>query len=141
MRYQLNKRFIFFQVPPYRKQRFRSLTVIGLLCLSLVFCYYIVDFRIRPTLRHLAGAKAKVIATQAINEAIRSNISPDIKYQNLINIQLNSEGKVALIQPNTGEINRISSEATLAVQKRLQDLPKLTIKIPMGQVVGSKFEV
>jgi sporulation protein YunB len=111
----------------------------GILCLLLVLCFYIVDFRIRPTLRNLAEAKARVTATQAINEAIRSNICPDIQYQNLIKIQLNSEGKVALIQPNTGEINRIASEATLAVQKRLQDLPKVVIKIPIGQVMGSKI--
>jgi sporulation protein YunB len=139
MLYHLNKRFIFFQVPPYRKRWLQSMTVMGILCLVLVFCFYIVDFRIRPTLRALAEAKARVIATQAINEAIKSNICPDIQYQNLIKIQLNNEGKVSLIQPNTGEINRISSEATLAVQKRLQDLPKAIIKIPIGQVMGSKI--
>ncbi|HBE78545.1 MAG TPA: sporulation protein YunB [Firmicutes bacterium] len=139
MRYNLNKRFIFFQVPPYRKRRFRSLTFLGVLVLSLVVCFYIVDFRVRPTLRNLAEAKARVIATQAINEAVRSNISPDIQYQNLIKVQLNSEGKVALIQPNTGEINRIASEATLAVQRRLRDLPRILIRIPFGQIAGSKI--
>ena len=115
------------------------MSVLGILCLFAVFCFYFVDFRIRPTLRNLAEAKARVIATQAINEAIKSNISPDIQYQNLMKIQLNNEGKVTLIQPNTGEINRIASEATLAVQKRLQDLPKVSIKIPVGQVMGSKI--
>jgi sporulation protein YunB len=139
MRYQLNKRFIFFQVPPYRKRLLQSITLLGILCLFLVLCFYIIDFRIRPTLRNLAEAKARVIATQAINEAIRSNICPDIQYQNLIKIQLNNEGKVALIQPNTGEINRIASEATLAVQKKLQDLPRVVIQIPIGQVMGSKI--
>jgi sporulation protein YunB len=139
MRYNLNKRLIFFKIPPYRRRRFNSITFLGIFCLFLVLCFYIIDFRIRPTLLNLAEVKARVIATQAINEAIRSNICPDITYQNLIKVQSNSEGRLVMIQPNTGEINRISSEATLAVQKRLQDLPKITINVPVGQVMGSKI--
>jgi sporulation protein YunB len=139
MNYRLNKRLTFIKIPPYRKRKFRSLTFFGVFCLLLVFGFYFVDFRIRPTLRFLAEAKAKLIATQAINEAIRSNICPDIQYENLIHIQLTTAGKVAFIQPNTGEINRISSEATLAVQKRLGSLPKFSVKIPLSQVMGSKI--
>ena len=139
MRFQLNKRFVFLKIPPYQRRRFNSFTCLGIFLLVLVLCFYIVDFRIRPTLHHLAETEARVIATRAINEAIRSNICPDVSYQNLIKIQLSPEGRVTMIQPNTGEINRISSEATLAVQKRLQDLPKMTVKIPVGQVIGSKI--
>lgn len=139
MRYNLRKRFIFFQVPPYKKRWLNSITVAGIFCLILVIGFYVIDFRIRPTLINLAEARARLIATRAINEAVQSNISPDIQYQNLIHIQLNQEGKVALIQPNTGEINRISSEATLAVQKRLQKLSQEIVYIPMGQVFGSKI--
>jgi sporulation protein YunB len=97
------------------------------------------DFRIRPTLIQLARVTAQKIAIRAINESIQSNISPDIQYQNLMNIQLNTEGRVSFIQPNTGAINRISSEATLAVQKKLQDLPKVTVKIPLWQIFGSRI--
>jgi sporulation protein YunB len=98
-----------------------------------------VDYRIRPTLTNLAEAKAKQIATRAINEAIRSNISPNIRYQSLITLNFDKEGKVAFMQPNTSEINRISSEATLAVQNRLKDLPRQTIKIPVGQILGLRI--
>ena len=139
MRFPLNKRFVFLKIPPYRRRRFNTFTFLGVFLLLVVLCYYIVDFRIRPTLHHLAETEAQVIATRAINEAIRSNICPDISYENLIKTQLGTDGKVTMIQPNTGEINRISSEATLAVQKRLQGLPKLTVKIPVSQVIGSKI--
>jgi sporulation protein YunB len=139
MRFHLNKRFIFLKIPPYQRRRFNSITFLGIFFLMLVLSFYIIDFRIRPTLQRLAETEARVIATRAINEAIRSNICPDVSYQNLIKTQLSPEGRVTMIQPNTGEINRISSEAILAVQKRLQDLPKLTIKIPVGQVIGSKI--
>lgn len=139
MRFPLSKRFVFFKIPPYRRRRFNSFTFLGVFFLLMVLCFYIVDFRIRPTLHRLAETEAQVIATRAINEAIRSNICPNIEYENLIKTQLSPDGRVTMIQPNTGEINRISSEATLSVQKRLQDLPQLIIKIPVGQVIGSKI--
>ena len=139
MNFHLKKRIITFRVPPYHNNFFRSLKFLGIFCLVMVGVFYIVDFRIRPTLLQLAMTQAKVIATRAINEAIRADITPDIQYQNLIKLQLNTEGQVTLIQPNTGEINRISSEATLAVQKRLENLPNEVIRIPFGQIAGSKI--
>lgn len=139
MRFNLKKRIVFLHVPPYKKRVLKSLAVLGIFILITLISFYVIDYRIRPTLVHLAGAKARQIATQAINEAIRSNISPDIQYQNLIKVQLNHDGKIALIQPNTGAINRISSEATLAVQGRLKDLPKTVIKVPVGQILGSRI--
>jgi sporulation protein YunB len=139
VRFNLKKRIINIQVPPYRKRLVSSLIALGIFLWLAVIIFYIVDFRIRPTLLQLALVKAQQIATQSINQAIRSDISPDIQYQNLINIIFNRDGKIAMIQPNTGEINRIAAEATLAVQKKLQNLPKENIKIPFGQIIGSKI--
>lgn len=139
MNFHLKKRMITFRVPPYQRNCFRSLKFLGIFCLVMVGVFYIVDFRIRPTLLQLAATQAKVVANRAINEAIRADITPDIHYQNLIKLQLNTEGQVTLIQPDTGEINRISTEATLAVQKRLQNLPSEVIRIPLGQIAGSRI--
>lgn len=139
MRFSLKKRMINLQVPPYKRRMMTSLITIGIFAIFMVIIFYIIDFRIRPTLIQLSLVKAKQIAAQSINQAIQSNISHDIQYQNLIKIVFNPDGKIALIQPNTGEINRIASEATLAVQKTLQNLPKEKIYIPLGQIMGSKI--
>jgi sporulation protein YunB len=139
LRFTMKKRIMNIQVPPYRKRLASSLITLGVFFIIAVIMFYIVDFRIRPTLMNLALVKAKQIAAQSINQAVRSDISPNIQYQNLINIVFNRDGKIAMIQPNTGEINRIASEATLAVQKKLQNLPKENLKIPFGQIAGSKI--
>lgn len=139
MKFSLRRRIIHWQVPPYKRRLINSLITLGIFCLLMVIVFYIVDYRIRPALTNLALVRAKQIATQSINQAVRSDISPDIQYQNLIKISFNQEGKISLIQPNTGEINRIASEATLAVQKKLQSLPKEDIEIPVGQIIGSRI--
>lgn len=130
---------IHWKVPPYKRRFVSSIITIGIFGLLMVLIFYFVDFRVRPTLIQLALVKARQIASQSINEAVRSDISPNIQYQNLIKIVFNPEGKIILIQPNTGEINRISSETTLAVQKKLQKIPKTELKIPVGQIMGSRI--
>jgi sporulation protein YunB len=139
MRFHLQKRSIHWKVPPYKRRFLTSLITIGIIGLLMVMGFYLVDFRIRPTLIQLAQVKARHIAGQIINEAIRFDISSDIQYQNLIKLTFNADGKIILIQPNTGEVNRIASEATLAVQRRLQKLPKNEILIPTGQIIGSRI--
>lgn len=139
MRFNLKKRYLPIQVPPYRRRIVTTIYILLIIFILFFLSFYLVDFRIRPTLINLAEAKAKQMATRAINEAVRSNISPNIRYQSLINLNFDKEGKVAFMQPNTSEINRISSEATLAVQNRLKDLPRQTIKVPVGQIIGLKM--
>jgi sporulation protein YunB len=139
MKFNLRKRMIGWKVPPYKRRFVSSLITVGIFGILVVMIFYIVDFRIRPTLIQLAQVEARQIAAQTINEAIHADISPNIQYQNLIRITFNSAGKIILIQPNTGEINRIASEATLAVQRKLQKLPKTELRIPAGQVMGSRI--
>ncbi len=139
MRFNLRKRYLPLQVPPYKRRVLATVTALVVFALIFLGSFYIVDFRIRPTLSQLAEAKARQIATRAINEAVRSHISPNIRYQNLIILNFDKEGKVSFMQPNTSEINRISAEAALAVQNRVKDLPQQVIKIPMGQILGLKM--
>jgi sporulation protein YunB len=139
MRFSLKPRVVMLRIPPYKRYLLDFLVGLGLLLLGLVAIFYLIDYKIRPTLIQLVKVKAVEIATHAINESIRANIVPDLNYANLIKIQLNAAGEISLLQPNTGEINRIATEATLAVQKRLTELPKMVIKIPLGQVMGSRI--
>lgn len=136
MRFRLRKSYLPLPIPPYKRRFTATLLVLALFCIFSSVSFYMVDFRIRPTLAGLAEAKAKQIATLAVNEAIRVNISPNIRYQNLITLNFDKEGKVSFMQPNTGEINRIASESTIVVQNRLKDLPPETVKIPIGQIIG-----
>jgi len=139
MRFSLKRRVVMVRIPPYKRYLLDFLIILSLLLLGLVFLFYLVDYRIRPTLMQLAKVRAVELATHAINESIQANIIPDLNYSNLIKVQMNTAGEISLMQPNTGEINRIATEATLAVQKRLIELPKMVIKIPMGQVMGSRI--
>ena len=105
----------------------------------LVQAFLIIQNNLRPTIIALAQAKAKVLATEAINVAINQNIAKDSRYEHLIFIQKDNEGNVILAEVNNMELARIQSLTTMHVQSTLKELKKQKIKVPLGQVLGSEI--
>ena len=105
----------------------------------LVQAFLIIQNNLRPTIIALAQAKAKVLATEAINTAINQNIAKDSRYEHLIFIQKDNEGNVILAEVNNMELARIQSLTTMHVQSTLKELKKQKIKVPLGQVLGSEI--
>ncbi|HEX2953350.1 MAG TPA: sporulation protein YunB [Bacillota bacterium] len=136
MRFSMRRRF---SIPRKRggfQHRFALYFIVFIILLLLSFIF--VDKRIRPTLFQLAEAKARVMATSAINEAIQSKVSQNLHYEDLIAVKVDNRGRVVLIQPNTGEINRLASQAVIEVQKKLHRVSTIKVKIPLGQVFGTQ---
>lgn len=138
MRYGLRRSF-----PPLRGKKAPKVrlglgtkAVIFLILLLLSFVF--VDIRIRPTLFQIAQAKARVIATNAINVAIQTKVSQNLHYEDLIAVKVDNRGRVVLIQPNTGEINRLASQAVIEVQKKLQQVKEERVYVPLGQVLDNQ---
>lgn len=112
--------------------------VLGLIVLS-VLAFMVVDRRLRPTLLQIAEMRAQVLATRAINQAISEKVAGGIRYEDLFSIKTDSRGKVVMLQQNTAEVNRLASQATMAVQETLHQIGKERIDIPVGQILGSQL--
>jgi sporulation protein YunB len=110
-------------------------TVICFIVLVAIGFYY-ADVRLRPTLKGMAEARARVVATNSINQAIREKVVANIHYEDLIFVKVDNRGRVVLMQPNTGEINRLASDATITVQELLKQISREKISIPLGQLSG-----
>src|SRR5690554_4209892 len=100
--------------------------------------FFYAEHRLRPALREISQARAVQIATQSINKAVREQVVPHIRYEDLITVRVDNRGRVVLMQPNTGDINRLASEATIAVQKELEKVGRTRIHIPLGLLLGSE---
>jgi sporulation protein YunB len=140
VRFKLNKRIIKPKVSSnlYRKRPSRWF-LIGLLTVLFISGFYLLDYKIFPALKYLAEAQARQIVTQTVNEAINFQIAPDIIYENIINVSFDKDGKVALMQPNTAAINRLSVRTTLVVQNKIKQLAPQTIRLSLGQIFGLKI--
>ncbi|HHY47134.1 MAG TPA: sporulation protein YunB [Firmicutes bacterium] len=120
----------------------RGLKLVALLALfTLVglLVFIVVDRRLKPTLHQIAEVRARVLATEAINDAVNKKIAGTIKWEDLYALRPDSRGRVVLVQPNTGEISRLTSDVAIAVQENLKKVTEDTIKIPLGQALGSQI--
>lgn len=96
-----------------------------------------IDTQLRPTLMAIAETRAKIIATQAINDAISTKIAQDIRYGLLITVHTDHNGRAAWAQVNTMEVNRIVAAATMRVQDTLEQVKGQVVSIPLGQAFAS----
>ena len=122
------------QKPPALKWMF-SYILLFILVVAGVFT--VIDKRLRPTLHQLAMAKARILATEAVTSAVALEIAEDIRWEDLYALRPDSAGKVVLVQPNTGEIDRLTSKVTLRVQEYLNEIGDSKVIIPLGQLLGS----
>lgn len=122
-----------------RRGRKRLGAVLIIFTALLIGAFFLVERNIRPTLMALAEARAKILAVQAINDAVSNEIVETVKYQDLIALHKDTRGRIVLMQPNTVEISRLASKVTTFVQARLETLKNEQVAIPLGQVLGSKL--
>jgi len=107
--------------------------------LVVFILFIIIERNISPTLLAIAEARARLIATEAINEAIKNKIANNVSYKDMITIHKNINGEVTLIQINAVEVNRIESETALYISQALRKITMGGIAIPLGQVTGSQI--
>ncbi|NLJ33022.1 MAG: sporulation protein YunB [Firmicutes bacterium] len=112
--------------------------VLFILFLALLFLAFLVfEGNIKPALAAIAQARVKIIAIEAITEAIEEEIIQTVQYQDLIHIHKDCQNRPVLLQPNTIAISRVAARTTEHVKKSLQSLEDEVIFLPMGQVLGS----
>lgn len=119
------------------KNMFFFLTVA--IIVLVIYGFYVVDKSIKPIVLAMSEVEARMIATQAINDAVKEKIKDDIKYKDLIDISYDKDGKVTAMQANTILMNNIASEVALEVQNKMEDVSVSSIKIPLGNAFKSQI--
>lgn len=102
-------------------------------------CIRIIDNHLKPTLSRIAEAKVKAMATNLINETIHKEIVEHIKYEKLVIIKTDTNGRIVMMQPNTREINRLATRMTTQIQKALKSMEKQEVRIPLAQVFNNQL--
>lgn len=124
-----------------QKRRRCSLGIVLLVIISMLVSsgFWLVESHLKPTLLTIAEAKATLFATQAINKVINETAVAGVDSASLVDIKVDSKGRVVFIQPNTMEFNRLAADTTIKVQNALKEITEETITIPAGQVFGSQL--
>ena len=113
--------------------------IVTIFVMVSILTFWMMEIHLKPTLLAIAENKATIIATQSINSVINENVNLSIDPKKLMDITLDSRGRVVLIQSNTMEFNRIAADTTIKVQNILKELSEEKINIPIGQILGSQL--
>lgn len=116
----------------------RWLAGLGVLGL-LVFAFLRLEREMGPVLERAAAQMVHNRAATAINQAVLEEMGPRFRYQDLYLLRRDQGGETTFIQPDTRTLSRLASSLSLAVQRRLERLQKEEIRLPLGQVTGSRI--
>jgi sporulation protein YunB len=113
--------------------------ILAIFIFLAVRAFLFVEGNLRPTIISMAEARARQLATEAINNAIKQKIAQESRYEHLIFIQKDNQGKIIMAEVNNMEIAKIQALTTMSVQSTLEALQAQEIKIPLGQALGSEI--
>ena len=96
----------------------------------------VTEVNLRPIILNTAESRGRAIALDAVNSAIARNLSA-ITYEDLIRVDTDGQGRVTLLQANTVNMNRISTQTALTAQQYIADIADQSIRISIGSATGS----
>lgn len=88
-----------------------------------------------PVFKASCETAASSKGNKIINDEIYK-VMQNYTYDDLITIDKDINGKITLIEANTLEINRITSQINSNIQKEFDKIPRITVYINMGSVSG-----
>jgi len=108
-----------------------------LFAIMLIYSYYIIERNIKPTIFAMSEINARLIATQAINEAVNSKIGSN-SFNHLIDFETDNNGRISLIQANIVQMNKLAAETSMEIQKEIKEIGTTDLKIPISSIFGSQ---
>ncbi len=104
-----------------------------------LLAYYYVEASIKPTIASICEVKAKVIATQIVNDTVREELNKDALKEQILIPSYDRDGRVNMIRTDAMVMNTISSNIARNVQKKIVELKNQTFSIPLFTALGSQL--
>jgi sporulation protein YunB len=122
-----------------RRRSKKPKVILLFLILAILLSLGFIERSLRNTIITLAEAQATWTASHAINSAVLEQVSANISYSDLIEAEKDVNNQVIFMQINTMLVNKIKSEAEIAIQHSLQQMEQKRLSVPLGQVFGAKL--
>lgn len=113
-------------------------SIVVILAVLFTLLNYI-ENRIAPTLQALGDMRAQEVINRAVHLGVKEIIEQEIFYQDLISLKTDHEGNITVMQANSLFMNRIATEAALAIQEKLEAIKDTVQGIPLGSALGSQL--
>lgn len=113
----------------------KAFVFFSLVLISTSISIYTFNQKIEPTLDAICNNNAKNIAFKASNEAVYEYME-NVKYDDLINLEKNTSGKVTAITANVSEINKLATVVSSNIQNKLETRKESELILPLSEMFG-----
>ena len=91
---------------------------------------------VNPILNTTLEYKAVQLATNSMNEAVKTIVQNNASYNNMVVITYNNEGNISLIQAKSYEINKVSQDVAIQTEKNIDKNGVKGVEVPLGTFLG-----
>ena len=107
--------------------------------LALAAVVLLLEQNLSQTLLDMAYATARSIALETVNKAVQQVVGEGLEYSELMEIRLDSAGKVAMLRADTMHMNQIATKTAIQAQQELNDIANQMVDVPLGAALGIRF--
>jgi len=116
-----------------RRRMIRRFFIVLLLVLAV---FLLIDRNFKPLVFSLAEARSAAMASQVLNGALAEAIEDGVEYDDLMNVRVDENGRVALLMANTMRMNQLADKAGQAALRRLNNMSSERVSVPLGAALG-----
>jgi sporulation protein YunB len=91
---------------------------------------------VNPVIISVSEAKVRALSVRAVNNAIGEVVTDPNLYTDLVRIQEDNSGQIALIQANTIAVNQLNKLLMSKTQEHLETMGGAGVQIPIGSFSG-----
>ena len=119
-----------------RVRRQRRMRRFALYVLLAALVFLLMNHNFRPLVFSLAEARSAAMASQVLSGALAEALEDGVLYEELMDVRVDDQGRVALLSANTMRMNRLADKAGAAALRRLQNMSSERVTVPLGAALG-----
>ena len=107
-----------------------------LLVLLLTAAVIAMEQNLSQTMLDMAFARAYSMAVETINRAVKQAMGQGVTYEELIDAQMDAQGRVSMLRANTMRMNALADRAGDAALRKLETVSAQKVYVPLGAALG-----
>lgn len=120
-----------------KRRSWLRLLLIAILLLTIAFLF--VEKNLSQTLLDMAYATAHSIALETVNRAAQQVVGDGVAYDELMNVQMDAQGRVSMLRANTMRMSQIATQTAIIAQEKLNSIENQLVDVPLGAALGVRF--
>ena len=121
----------------FQDRRMSKRLILLLFFLMMMGLVLILNIKFKEGIIKLSKSQVQLEGSKQISKIVEEQIIANIKYEDIVIIHKDDQGKIVLLQPNTVVINSIMAKTVGAVSQALLAMKDQSIGVPIGQLTGS----